>query len=279
MGYTPPMPQRERTRPMTSTRLALRAIALALPLLAAGLARAETTAWAENDGGRMRLVALPPDAEGKVRGAIEIEPKPGWITYWREPGGSGVPPQVSVSGGPELARLRYPPPKILTLGALTDIGYDAPVSLPFELAGAGKPARIDLFIGLCEKICIPFQASFDLALTPGAAPPEEGARVAAAEATIAENQREEFHVTGIDISREKIVLGLHLPAAGEPVEVIATGPAGYVFTARNTASAADASVTVPLTGYPRDSDPAHETWQFVMRAGNRTMETQIDTED
>ena len=38
----------------------------------------------------MRIVALPPDASGHIRAGLQIEPKPGWITYWREPGESGI---------------------------------------------------------------------------------------------------------------------------------------------------------------------------------------------
>src|SRR3546814_19049068 len=68
-----------------------------LLLLGVAMAQAETTPWATNEGGRMRLVALPPDADGTVRGALQIEPKPGWITYWREPGDAGIPPHVTLS--------------------------------------------------------------------------------------------------------------------------------------------------------------------------------------
>src|SRR3546814_18929127 len=81
-----------------------------LLLLGVAMAQAETTPWATNEGGRMRLVALPPDADGTVRGALQIEPKPGWITYWREPGDAGIPPHVTFSeqAGVTLEQISYP---------------------------------------------------------------------------------------------------------------------------------------------------------------------------
>ncbi|MGO7726417.1 cytochrome C biogenesis protein, partial [Rhizobium ruizarguesonis] len=58
---------------------------------------AAMSAWADNGGGSMRLVALAPDAAGNIRAALQIEPKPSWITYWKEPGNSGIPPQITIT--------------------------------------------------------------------------------------------------------------------------------------------------------------------------------------
>ena len=38
----------------------------------------------------MRVASLAMDADGVVRGVLQIEPKDGWITYWREPGDAGI---------------------------------------------------------------------------------------------------------------------------------------------------------------------------------------------
>ena len=85
----------------------------------------------------MRLVVLPADAHGQRAGALQIEPSPGWITYWREPGDAGIPPSITLApdGGYTLTEIAYPVPKLIDSGDLHDIGYDGPVTLPLIPSG------------------------------------------------------------------------------------------------------------------------------------------------
>ncbi|MGO6906703.1 protein-disulfide reductase DsbD domain-containing protein, partial [Rhizobium ruizarguesonis] len=136
-------------------RFLIAAVSMAAALVPFSTIHAEMSAWAENDGGRMRLVALAPDAAGKIRAALQIEPKPGWITYWKEPGNSGIPPQITITpeSGVSLDAIAYPVPKHFFKGGIEDIAYDAPVTLPLSLTAAGKgPLAIDAsaFIGICK---------------------------------------------------------------------------------------------------------------------------------
>src|SRR3546814_20389904 len=107
-----------------------------LLLLGVAMAQAETTPWATNEGGRMRLVALPPDADGTVRGALQIAPKPAWITYWREPGDAGIPPHVTFSkqAGVTLEQISSPFPKRLAQAEMREISTNHPVHLPLDLS-------------------------------------------------------------------------------------------------------------------------------------------------
>ena len=43
-------------------------------------------------------------------GVLDIDLKPGWKTYWRDPGDAGVPPQLDVSASTNVAgaELRFP---------------------------------------------------------------------------------------------------------------------------------------------------------------------------
>ena len=92
----------------------------------------------------MRLIALPPERDGTVHGGLQIEPKAGWITYWREPGNSGIPPQISVAPGSvmTLTGVRYPVPKHINDGKVDDIAYDAPVILPLTFKAEDQAAEI-----------------------------------------------------------------------------------------------------------------------------------------
>ena len=59
--------------------------------LVATPASAAVSDWMTSEGGRMRLSALADDESGKVTAILEIEPSPGWKTYWRAPGDAGMP--------------------------------------------------------------------------------------------------------------------------------------------------------------------------------------------
>ena len=51
-----------------------------------------------------------------LRAGIEIKLQPGWKTYWRYPGDSGVPPRFDFSGSENLktAKVLYPAPHLFT---------------------------------------------------------------------------------------------------------------------------------------------------------------------
>ncbi len=74
-------------------------------------AMAASSQWSKTQGGAVRLVTTgKPDADGMLRGALQVDLKPGWKTYWRDPGDTGVPPQISLSGA-SLAGVSFPAPR------------------------------------------------------------------------------------------------------------------------------------------------------------------------
>ncbi|NLS02645.1 cytochrome C biogenesis protein [Rhizobium sp. P32RR-XVIII] len=252
-----------------------------------GMAHAEMSDWVDNAGGRMRLIALPPDSEGTMRGALQIEPKPRWITYWREPGNSGIPPQISVApeSGVTLKAIRFPVPKHLSDGRIDDIAYDAAVSLPltFSAKDASGPLTLkaSAFIGICKDICIPFQGEFSLAIgSANQSRPEEEAILKSAEASLPEKPSSQFKVTSYKVSEDKKQLWLQiaLPAAGDTApEVILTGPAGYVFT-KKLMSKRDGktfSTAVAIHKLPKNYEISGKSWSALVIDGDRAMETTL----
>ena len=139
----------------------------ALTLLAqlfATTAFAASSDWHRADGADIRLVTNSrAHADGTIRGALQIDLKDGWKTYWRDPGDAGVPPSIDVSTSTNIgeAAIAFPPPHRFDDGYSIWAGYKEPVALPvtFAVPEAGKPARIeaDIFLGVCEQICIPVQ--------------------------------------------------------------------------------------------------------------------------
>ena len=60
---------------------------------------ADASAWDSDARSGMRLIAgkAPADGSGALRAGVELKLSPGWKTYWRYPGDSGVPPRFDFS--------------------------------------------------------------------------------------------------------------------------------------------------------------------------------------
>lgn len=254
-----------------------RPLAIAAALLPATAAFSASSPWISDEGGRARLVLLQPDQDGLRRGMIEIEPAPGWITYWREPGDSGIPPQFTPEPPAALHSIGFPAPKIVALGDLTDIAYDAPVAFPVRISGAADGVSAQLFIGLCKEICIPFQAR--LSIAPGGSDTaEEREAVTAAEARVPPATLDGLAVTAASLSAtgDTLALSVALGEAGGKAEAIVTGQPGYAFTASGTADAEGRlSLPVPLTGLSPGALQTGTAWKVLLRSGDRAIETEI----
>ncbi|MBB4568446.1 protein-disulfide reductase DsbD domain-containing protein [Rhizobium leucaenae] len=254
--------------------------------LAGNTAHAAMSDWANNEGGRMRLVALAPDAQGHIRAGLQIEPAPGWITYWREPGESGIPPQVSPApdSGVTLEKTSYPTPKPITVGTIQEIGYDAPVTLPLDFrVGGNPPATLHLtaFIGLCKDICIPFQTEFSLPLAPAAqSTAHEQALLDAANASLPQAPSADFAIEDHRLLADAKTLSLRLTlpeAAGSAPSIYVTGPAGYVFfkQANGIRAGKTFSTDIAIGKLPKNYDIKGKSWGVLVIDGERAMETTL----
>jgi DsbC/DsbD-like thiol-disulfide interchange protein len=159
---------------------------------AADAIAADVSAWDNDLRSAARLIAAAARADGVgrvFRAAVQIKLQPGWKTYWRYPGDSGIPPtfDFSASENVKSATVLYPAPMRFDDGAGgTAIGYAGEVVLPLHVVpeDAGKPVtlRLKLDYAACEKLCVPAKAALMLMLT-GAAGAQEAA-VGAAEARV-----------------------------------------------------------------------------------------------
>ncbi|MGB3897226.1 MAG: protein-disulfide reductase DsbD domain-containing protein [Mesorhizobium sp.] len=211
-------------------------LAAAATLAATLCASAASSAWHDSEGGRIRLVTSgQPDAAGRLEGVLEVALKPGWKTYWRDPGDSGVPPQLDVSASTNIsqAALSFPAPRRHEDGYGGWAGYDHPVSLPvvFTLATPGSPAVIyaNVFLGMCETICIPVQAS--LKLDPSSAPDDAGdtALVQAGFSALPAEAKADFGAKALPGSHETLVVEATAPGKASAVDLFVAGENGYMF--------------------------------------------------
>lgn len=101
---------------------------------------------------------------------VQISMDPGWKTYWRHPGDSGVPPSFDWSGSKNLkeAVVLYPAPHRFSDANGTAIGYGADVVFPVKVTPErpGDPVELKLAVqyGLCKNLCIPNEAELKLEL-------------------------------------------------------------------------------------------------------------------
>ncbi|MCP9231596.1 hypothetical protein NMG46_15235 [Mesorhizobium sp. LMG 17147] len=201
-------------------------------------ASASSSAWYNSEGGRVRLVTSgKADEAGRLQGVLDIALKPGWKTYWRDPGDAGVPPQIDVSASTNIAdaTLLFPPPQRHDDGYGKWAGYDHPVSLPvtFTLATPGQPAVIDadIFLGICETICIPVQTR--LTVDPGADPDnaEDAALVKAGLATLPATATPDFGINVLPGDHETLIVEASVPGSPEGADFFVAGERDYMFGA------------------------------------------------
>lgn len=198
---------------------------------------AASSDWVQAEGARVRLLTTgKPDATGRLSGALQIDLQPGWKTYWRDPGSSGVPPSIDVSTTPLLAgaTFSFPTPQWHTDAGGTWAGYDKPVVLPvdFELRGSGKLDRLEavVFLGVCQSICVPVQAKLILSPEDGADDPNDAAVIEAARAALPKPATEEFDATIDAVVDKKIIFNVRVPTGMTKIELFVAGENGYMFS-------------------------------------------------
>ncbi|WP_180897504.1 protein-disulfide reductase DsbD domain-containing protein [Martelella soudanensis] len=261
------------------TRRILFIATLALPAFTA-MAHAGQTAWAEDAGGRMRMIVTAPDDNGTIRAALQVEPAEGFITYWREPGESGIPPQITVNGSNDvtLEAIAYPVPKRIDLAGVTDMGYDGPVTFPLTLKAApGTLPEIEVsaFIGLCKDICIPFQTTFEIASSTYADSAVDTAILAVAATTLPEAPSADFRVERAVNTGLALELALALPDPGNPEITLASSDGFIVKAPAGAMKDGFYTISIPLKSLPDGQDSIDGDWLLLAKAGGRAMETPL----
>jgi len=201
-----------------------------------GGAFAASSPWVSVEGGRVRLVTSGlPDAEGRLYGALDVELAPGWKTYWRDPGASGVPPSIDVSASRNIksAELDFPAPERHDRGNFSWAGYSRPVSLPvtFQFESSDKPATVDatIFLGICETVCVPVKASLVLDPTGDPENPEDVALVASARAALPAKAKPGFEISKVGLEAGKLVVEARFPGDAEGADLFLAADGDYTF--------------------------------------------------
>jgi DsbC/DsbD-like thiol-disulfide interchange protein len=271
---------------MTHVRDSLPATLFCVLLLAGAPAWAgDSSDWSLDIRSGARLIAASaPKNAAQYRAGVELRLDPGWHTYWRYPGDSGVPPRIDFGESDNVrdAKVLYPAPHGFSDEAGTFIGYREHVIFPVLVTprDPAKPVtlKLDLFYAVCDKLCVPAAGHADLTLTPGQASGFDDS-IAAAESSVP--RQVTAKQAGLAVTR---VAGGPKPrvavdiATSDPVEIFAEGPtAEWALPIPKPAQESPAGhhqFSFALDGLPPGTDPrAPLQLTFTIVGHDRAIET------
>jgi DsbC/DsbD-like thiol-disulfide interchange protein len=261
-------------------------VSCAIAVLIGTTARAtDESPWNEDVRSAVRLIAGSSKVDDAVlRAGIEVKLRPGWKTYWRYPGDSGVPPHFDFSGSENLkkADVFYPAPHLFTDETGQSLGYKDTVIFPVVVLPqqSGKPVRLRVKVdyAVCEKLCVPVEGRAELVLESGDS--KHDPTLTAAEGRVPK------HVTagqlGLtakranDGAKPTVTVDLGAPA-GKPVELFVEGPTPQwalpIPKPAKTAPPGRAQFSFELDGLPPGVDPKSPTdLIFTVVTGDRAVE-------
>lgn len=114
-----------------------------------------------------RLVAdtVRPQPGQPFTAAVHLTIAPGWHVYWENPGDTALPIQVEwdLPGGVTASKLQWPAPhKYNEGGTVTVFGYEDEVALLSTISSGASPINAKASWLVCEKLCIPGEATLSL---------------------------------------------------------------------------------------------------------------------
>jgi len=195
---------------------------------------ADASPWDGSERAAVRLIAGAPTKQHGAtihHAGIEIRLAPGWKTYWRYPGDSGLPPRFdfSQSRNVKSVTVLWPAPQRLADEAGTSIGYKHDVVFPLEVTPqeSAKPVVLALKIdyAVCEKLCVPADGKAELSLTGNAGEHDGKLRHSQSlvPTTAAVGAESTPSIRAVKREGSRVIVDVAAPA-GAPLDLFAEGP-------------------------------------------------------
>jgi DsbC/DsbD-like thiol-disulfide interchange protein len=269
-------------------RAALGVAALCVAYATSEVRAEDASPWQRDAHSAVRLLAG--SRSGTVLlGGVAIQLQPGWKTYWRTPGDSGVPPRFdfSKSDNVEAVTVLWPAPKKFDDGAGgTALGYKHQVVLPLRIVSknADKPVtlRANISYAVCDKLCIPVEANSELTFM-SVASTEDGGLAAALDAVPKPaNIGDPNTVTIRDVKRDggkKVLVDVAAPEGAE-VNLFVEGPTpDWALPIPEPVSPSPAGVkrfAFDLEGLPPGAKADGAALKFTLVGGDKAYEFNVN---
>ena len=251
----------------------------------------DASPWQRDGHSAVRLLAG--SRSGAVLlGGIAFQLQPGWKTYWRSPGDSGVPPRFdfSKSENIEAVTVLWPAPVKFDDGAGgSSMGYHDQVVLPLRIVAKNtdKPVTLRAAVNyaICDKLCVPVEADVELAFT-SVASTEDGALFAALD-TVPKpaNVGDPNPLTIRDVKREgksAVLVDVVAPSEAANISLFVEGPTpDWALPVPKLLEHSPPGVkrfTFELDGLPPDTNPEGAALKLTLVGGERSYEFNINLE-
>jgi DsbC/DsbD-like thiol-disulfide interchange protein len=271
------------------------ALGFATTLLVSSLAieacAQDASPWQRDGHSAVRLLAG--SRSGAVLlGGIAIQLQPGWKTYWRTPGDSGVPPRFdfSKSENIEAVTILWPAPMKFDDGAGGhSLGYHDQIVLPLRIVAKNtdKPVTLRAAVNyaVCDKLCVPVEADVELAFT-SVASTEDSALFAALD-TVPKpaNVGDPNPLTIRDVKRDgksAVLVDVVAPPEAGNISLFVEGPTpDWALPVPKLLEHSPPGVkrfTFELDGLPPDTNPEGAALKLTLVSGDRSYEFHINLE-
>ncbi|WP_438276673.1 protein-disulfide reductase DsbD domain-containing protein [Nitrobacter sp.] len=264
--------------------VALLAVAFSAPATAQ-----DASPWQRGSHSAVRLLAG--SRSGAVLlGGVAFQLEPGWKTYWRTPGDSGVPPRFdfSRSDNVDAVTVLWPAPSKFPDGAGGhSLGYHDQVVLPLRIAAknADKPItlRATITYAVCAKLCVPVEASIELPFVSVAS--TEDSALAAALDTVPKPARvgDPNPLTIRDVKRKgesAVTVDVVTVNPKDDVDLFVEGPtpdwALPIPTRLNRAPRGVKRFSFNLEGLPPDTKPEGAALKLTLVSGKQAYEFNVN---
>jgi DsbC/DsbD-like thiol-disulfide interchange protein len=269
-------------------RLRMRAAATALlvcvALLRPGPSQAEDASpWQEDKHSSVRLLAGSRSG-ATLLGGIAFQLEPGWKTYWRTPGDSGVPPRFdfSKSENIESVTVLWPAPMAFDDGAGgVSYGYKGDLVLPLRIAvkANDKPVtlRAAISYAVCEKLCLPVDAQAELVFN-SVASSQDGILFAALDTVpkpVAVGDAATLAIRGVRREGRRVIVDVSAPGEVR-TDLFVEGPTpDWALPApKQVARSGDTRrYEFELDGLPSGARPEGAALKLTLTGGGRAIET------
>jgi DsbC/DsbD-like thiol-disulfide interchange protein len=251
------------------------------------------SAWSEASHSSLRLIRGSSMKPGEYTAGIVLRLKPGFKTYWRQPGDSGVPPVFKFDASQNLGAItvHFPTPKRFDDGAGgVSFGYTGseiilPVTIIPKNPRQGVILHMEADYAVCEKLCVPAHGKAHIELSnDGRSPHDDVLRAAMGMVPVITRLAAPGAVQVIALRKgltaEHFLVDVGVPAGAAP-ELFIEGEAPWFLEVKSFTPAANgqpATFTVMVIERDKSPDCLGADLAFTLAAGPQAIEvrTRLD---